>query len=79
MLQSVNFSLANIVAGFIFGAIGLGAFIYGKKMALVRPMAIGIVLMMYPYFFQGRCSSILSASPLLPYSISGESNSKTGG
>jgi hypothetical protein len=34
----------------MFGAIGLGAFIYGKRMVLWRPMVIGIALMAYPYF-----------------------------
>jgi hypothetical protein len=31
-------------------AIGLGAFMYGKKMVLYKPMIIGFVLMAYPYF-----------------------------
>lgn len=34
----------------LFGAIGLAAFVYGKKMALWTPMVIGIALMAYPYF-----------------------------
>ena len=34
----------------LFGAIGLAAFIYGKRMVLYKPMVIGIVLMAYPYF-----------------------------
>lgn len=34
----------------LFGAIGLGAFIYGKKMVLYKPMIIGFILMVFPYF-----------------------------
>jgi hypothetical protein len=34
----------------MFGAIGLAVFIYGKKMALWKPMVIGVALMAYPYF-----------------------------
>lgn len=34
----------------LFGAVGLAAFIYGKKAGLWRPAIIGIALMVYPYF-----------------------------
>ena len=51
MFQFGNLSPSNLFGCIIFGAIGLSAFIYGKKNALWRPMVIGIALMMYPYFF----------------------------
>ena len=41
---------AALVASLLFGAIGLGVFMYGKKMVLYKPMVIGFVLMVYPYF-----------------------------
>ena len=53
MFQPGNFSPANLFAGLIFGSIGLGAFIYGKKTSYLRPMIIGVALMAYPYFFSG--------------------------
>jgi hypothetical protein len=34
----------------LFGAVGLGAFIYGRKLVLWKPMVFGAVLMAYPYF-----------------------------
>lgn len=34
----------------IFGAIGLAAFGYGKKEMSLRPMVVGVALMIYPYF-----------------------------
>ena len=34
----------------VFGVIGLTAFLYGKKHALVVPMVLGIALMLFPYF-----------------------------
>lgn len=40
----------NLLAGFIFGTIGWGAFSYGRKLDLWKPRAIGIALMAYPYF-----------------------------
>ncbi len=46
----VNFSAANLIGGFVFGAIGFVAFIYGKRMNLWKPMFLGLGLMIYPYF-----------------------------
>jgi len=40
----------NIFGGIIFGIIGWYAFIHGKKEKNWRAMAIGIALMVYPYF-----------------------------
>ena len=40
----------NLLASIIFSSIGLGAWIYGKRTGLWKPMAIGVVLMVYPYF-----------------------------
>ena len=51
MFQAGDFSLVKIAAYLIFGGIGFVAFVYGKKMALWRPMIIGIALMAYPYLF----------------------------
>ncbi|MFT4546777.1 MAG: hypothetical protein ACI8XO_003343 [Verrucomicrobiales bacterium] len=34
----------------VFGAVGFAAFLYGKRMMLPRPMIIGVLLMVYPYF-----------------------------
>lgn len=43
-------SPAVLFGSLLFGAIGLAAFIYGKRMVLWKPMVIGVVLMAYPYF-----------------------------
>jgi len=34
----------------MFGVIGLVAFRYGKKSALIVPMILGLALMIYPWF-----------------------------
>ena len=34
----------------LFGSIGLGFFIYGKKQRAVVPLVCGIVLIVFPYF-----------------------------
>jgi len=46
----MNFGVANLIGGFIFGSIGFVAFIYGKRMNLWGPMFLGLGLMVYPYF-----------------------------
>jgi hypothetical protein len=34
----------------LFGVVGFAAFVYGKKSVQLKPIAIGIALMVYPYF-----------------------------
>ena len=41
---------ANILASVIFGSIGFGAFIYGKKQSDLKALVVGVILMVYPYF-----------------------------
>lgn len=48
-----DFSAGKIFACIIFGAIGSGAFVYGKKDGNYRPMVIGVALIAYPYFIPG--------------------------
>jgi hypothetical protein len=45
-----NFSWPNIIGGIVFGIIGFYAFNYGRKEKAYKPLAIGLVLMVYPYF-----------------------------
>ncbi|MDP3851243.1 MAG: hypothetical protein Q8Q59_12115 [Luteolibacter sp.] len=46
----LNFNPYNLLAGFVFGTLGWGAFSYGKKLDLWQPRVIGLALMIYPYF-----------------------------
>lgn len=41
---------AWLLWGLLFGSIGLGFFIYGKKQRAVVPLVCGLALMIYPYF-----------------------------
>jgi hypothetical protein len=36
--------------GLLFGSIGLGFFMYGRKQKAVVPLLCGLVLMFFPYF-----------------------------
>lgn len=40
----------TLMCSMLFGSIGLGYFIYGKKQQRIIPLLAGIVLCIYPYF-----------------------------
>ena len=44
----------NILAGFIFGRIGWGAFRFGRQLERTKPIIIGLALMIYPYFVYNK-------------------------
>jgi len=64
-------STAQIIWGVIFGSIGLGYFIYGKKQQVAMPMICGLGLMVYPYFVSNTLLLVLLGLTLcaLPYFI----------
>ena len=41
---------ALLMWGMLFGAIGFGFFLYGKKQKSVVPLCVGIALCVFPYF-----------------------------
>jgi len=41
---------STLIWGVIFGSIGLGFFVYGKKQKAIIPFISGIGLMLFPYF-----------------------------
>ncbi|MCD6585907.1 MAG: hypothetical protein J7K96_09120 [Desulfobacteraceae bacterium] len=57
--------------GIIFGSIGLGFFVYGKKQKAVIPFITGIGLMVFPYFISNIYILVLSGIVLIaiPYFI----------
>ncbi len=44
------FTPANLLGALIFGTIGMGAFMWGKRKATIPPLVLGLLLMVYPYF-----------------------------
>ena len=42
----------QLFLGVIFGSIGLGYFMYGKKQIITVPLACGLILIIYPYFIE---------------------------
>ncbi|HWG10253.1 MAG TPA: hypothetical protein VN693_02015 [Rhodanobacteraceae bacterium] len=43
-------STATLLWGLLFGSIGVGFFIYGKRQSMIVPLVCGVALMVYPYF-----------------------------
>jgi hypothetical protein len=60
-----------ILWSLLFGSIGLGFFVYGKKQKAVVPLVSGLVLMIYPYFVSNTILlvAIGAALVVLPFFI----------
>ena len=43
-------NVAVLIWGMLFGAIGFGYFLYGRKQKTIIPLCVGIVLCVFPYF-----------------------------
>lgn len=50
---------AQLLWGVIFGSIGFGYFLYGKKRKATVPLLSGIVLMVYPYFISNNIALLV--------------------
>ena len=50
-------SAASLMWGLLFGSVGVGFFVYGKKQGAIVPLLCGLALMVLPYF--------ISSVPLL--------------
>jgi hypothetical protein len=60
-----------ILWSLLFGSVGLGFFVYGKKQKAVVPLVSGLVLMIYPYFVSNTILlvAIGAALVVLPFFI----------
>ncbi|MFI4930644.1 MAG: hypothetical protein ACHP83_10415 [Burkholderiales bacterium] len=45
-----NLTPSSLMLGLLFGSIGLGFFIYGRKQSAIVPLLCGLGLMVVPYF-----------------------------
>ena len=54
-----GFSMSALIIGACFGIIGFSLFMYGKKSQAMKPMMIGVALMVYPYFVTSVLWSVL--------------------
>ncbi|MGH8189869.1 MAG: hypothetical protein ACREP2_00295 [Rhodanobacteraceae bacterium] len=62
-------SVVSIVWGMLFGAVGVGYFIYGKRQSMIMPLVCGIALMVYPWFVSGSVVTVIVGIALMvvPY------------
>lgn len=60
---------STLLWGVIFGSVGLGFFIYGRKQQAVVPLVVGIALFVVPYFVSNLYYLVLAGLLLvaLPY------------
>ena len=61
----------SLFLGVLFGSIGLGFFIYGRKQRKVVPLLCGLMLMIVPYFIPDNLLLFLAGAVLvaIPYFI----------
>ncbi len=62
---------AWLLWGLLFGSIGLGYFVYGKKQRAMVPLVCGLVLMIYPYFVANTILLVMMGLVLMviPYFV----------
>jgi hypothetical protein len=64
-------STASLLWGLLFGSVGLGFLIFGRKQRKVIPLLCGLCLMIYPYFISSTLLlvSIGIALMAIPYFV----------
>jgi hypothetical protein len=64
-------SEAGLIWSVLFGAVGVGYFIYGKRQRMMVPFAVGVALIVFPYFISNVYLMVLAGVGLsaVPYFI----------
>jgi len=64
-------SEASILWSVLFGAIGIGYFVYGRNQKNPVPLVCGIALMVFPYFVSNAWAMVLVGAALMavPYFV----------
>jgi hypothetical protein len=67
--HETTLNTSSIFWGLLFGSIGLGFFLYGKKQQAVVPLFCGLGLMVFPYFVSNTILLVAIGTALtaLPY------------
>ena len=65
-------SMSSLLWGVVFGSVGFGFFVYGKKQHAVVPLVCGVGLMTIPYFVSNPLLLVVIGVALiaLPYFVS---------
>ena len=51
--------MSSLLWGVLFGSLGFGYFLYGKKQGAVIPLVCGLLLMVFPYFISSTALVVL--------------------
>ena len=67
----MRMGMATLLWGVIFGSIGTGFFIYGKRQGAMVPLVCGIALMVIPYFISNAWATVVVGGLLMaiPYFV----------
>lgn len=62
---------ATLLWSTLFGAIGVGYFIYGKRQSMIVPLVCGVALVVYPWFVHGVLLTVIVGIVLMavPYFV----------
>jgi hypothetical protein len=56
---------ATLLWGVVFGSIGMGFFLYGKRQGAPVPLICGVLLMVFPYFVSNAWATALIGIALM--------------
>lgn len=61
--------MTSLMLGLLFGSIGMGFFVFGKKQGRIVPLGAGVGLMAIPMFLTNPivCSGVCVALMILPW------------
>jgi hypothetical protein len=64
-------SSSMIMWSVLFGAIGMGYFVYGKRQRVIVPLCVGMALIVFPYFVASVTTLLIMGIILvaIPYFI----------
>ena len=62
---------AQLLWGLLFGSVGIGFFIYGRRQRQVVPLICGLCLMVFPYFVTNTLGLVVIGAVLMavPYFV----------
>lgn len=68
-LHMASLNIHQLLWGVLFGAIGMGYFVYGRKQRAAVPLLCGLALMVFPYFVSNTVLIVLVGIGLsvIPY------------
>jgi hypothetical protein len=62
---------SSLLWGLLFGSIGLGFFVYGRRQQMAVPLVCGVALMIFPYFVSNTMLLVILGLALIaiPYFV----------